>query len=285
MSAWILDVGEQDFEREVLERSDLVPVVVDFWAPWCGPCRVLGPILERLAEEHAGGFVLARVDIDANPALARAFQVRSIPAVKAIRDRALAGAFDGAQPESAVRRFVESILPSPAEREAKAADTALASGDTAAARTHWQAALALDARLPAALYGLARLEAADGDDEAALALLERIGPGTRVSEEADRLAATLRTQAAAQGVDESELRRRVADTPEDPSAHLALGRLLAAAGRHEEALAALLESVRRDAAFEEGAARMAMLDLFAVLGADHPLTMEYRSALARRLFR
>ena len=285
MSAWILDVGEQDFEREVIERSDQVPVVVDFWAPWCGPCRVLGPILERLAEEHAGGFVLARIDIDANPALAQAFQVRSIPAVKAIRERSLAGAFDGAQPESAVRRFVESILPSPAEREAKAADSALATGDTAAARAHWQAALEIDPRLPRALYGLARLDAEDGGNEAALALLERIGPGTRVSEDAERLAATLRTRGAAAGLDEPELRRRVADAPDDPAAQLALGRLLAAERRHGEALAVLLESVRRDAAHEDGAARRAMLDVFSVLGADDPLTHEYRSALARALFR
>jgi putative thioredoxin len=285
MSAWILDVSEQDFERDVLDRSEQVPVVVDFWAPWCGPCRVLGPILERLAEEFAGGFVLARVDIDANPALAQAFQVRSIPAVKAIRDRALAGAFDGAQPELAVRRFVESILPSEAERAAKAAEEAAAAGDAAAARRHWQTALDLDPRLPQALYGLARLEADDGDSEAALARVELIGPGTRVSDDADRLAATLRTRAAAQGADEGELRRRVSAAPDDPAAHLALGRLLAAQGHHAEALAALLESVRRDAGFEDGAARLAMLDLFAVLGADHPQTQEYRSALARTLFR
>ena len=285
MSSWILDVGEQDFEREVLERSDQVPVVVDFWAPWCGPCRVLGPILERLAEESAGAFVLARVDIDANPALAQAFQVRSIPAVKAIRERGLVGAFDGAQSELAVRHFVESILPSEAEREAKAADVAAAAGDTATARAHWQAALALDPRLPRALYGLARLEADDGDSEAALALLERIGPGTRVSDDADRLAATLRTQAAAHDIAESELRRQVAETPDDPGAHLALGRLLAAEGRHGEALAALLESVRRDPGHEDGAARLAMLDVFSVLGADDPLTQASRAALARTLFR
>ncbi len=285
MGSWIVDVGEQDFEREVIERSDEVPVVVDFWAPWCGPCRVLGPILERLAEEHAGAFVLARVDIDANPALAQAFQVRSIPAVKAIRERGLAGGFEGAQPESAVRRFVESILPGEAEREAKAADAALEAGDRAVARAHWQAALALEPRLSRALYGLAGLVAEDGDTRAALDLLERIGPGTRVSDDADRLAATLRTHAAADGVLEPELRRRVAETPDDPAAQLALGRLLAAQGRHGEALAALLESLRRDPAHEDGAARLAMLDVFSVLGADDPLTHEYRAALARTLFR
>jgi putative thioredoxin len=145
--------------------------------------------------------------------------------------------------------------------------------------------LALDPRLPAALYGLARLEAEHGDNETALALLERIGPGTRVSEDADRLAATLRTRDAAAGADESELRRRVADAPADPGAQLALGRLLAAEGRHGEALAALLESVRCDPGYEDGAARRAMLDVFSVLGTDDPLTQEYRSALARTLFR
>jgi len=285
MSDWIRDVGDADFESEVIARSDELPVVVDFWAPWCAPCRQLGPILERLADEHAGGFLLARVNVDEAPGLAQAFQVRSIPAVKAIRERALAGAFEGAQPESVVRRFVESILPGDAERAAAQGDARAAAGDPAGAEALWNQALAGDPREPRALLGLARLRAEAGDGEAALGLLERIGPGTRYTEEADRLAAALRTRVAAQGVDEGELRRRLEAAPGDLHARLALGRLLAAQGRHQEALAALLETVRRDPSFEDGAARLAMLDLFTTLGPDHPLTGEYRSALARTLFR
>jgi putative thioredoxin len=285
MSDWIRDVGDADFEREVLECSDERPVVVDFWAPWCGPCRTLGPLLEQLADEHAGAFVLARVNVDEAPGLAQAFQVRSIPAVKAIRERGLVGAFEGAQPESVVRRFVASILPSAADRAAAEGDERAAAGDPAGAEALWNEALGLDARQPRALLGLARCRDAAGDAEAALALLERIGPGTRYAEEADRLAAALRTRVGGQGADEGELRRRIEAAPDDLAARLALGQLLAARGRHEEALAALLEAVRRDAGFEDGAARRAMLDVFTALGPEHPLTQAYRSALARTLFR
>jgi putative thioredoxin len=285
MSDWIRDVGDADFEREVLERSDERPVVVDFWAPWCAPCRQLGPILERLAEEHAGAFVLAKVNVDEAPGLAQAFQVRGIPAVKAIRERALAGAFEGLQPESVVRRFVESLLPGEADLLAADGEERAAAGDAAGAEHAFQEALARDPRQARALLGLARARAQAGDADAALGLLERIGPGTRYTEEADRIAALLRTRVGGAQGDEDELRARVAAEPSAPGPRLALGRLLAARGRHPEALAELLEAVRLDPGFGDGAARLAMLDLFTALGPEHPLTQEYRSALARTLFR
>jgi putative thioredoxin len=269
MSDWVIDVGEQDFEREVLARSETVPVVVDFWAPWCGPCRVLGPLLERLAEEHAGAFVLARVDVDQAPELARSFGVRSIPAVKAIRARTLVAEFAGAQPEAAVRQILAAVLPSEADHAAREGDEAAAGGHLARARARW---------------GLAQLRADAGEADAALDLLERIGAGTPVSEEAERLAASLRTRAAAGG-DEGALRRRLEADPGDLDARLDLGRLLAAGGRHGEALEELLEIVRRDPHHDDDAARRAMVDLFAVLGPEHPLTERYRAALARALFR
>jgi putative thioredoxin len=283
-AAWIVDVGDADFEREVVERSRTTPVVVDFWAPWCGPCRVLGPLLERLADQHRGAFVLARVDVDGNPALAQAFQVRSIPAVKAFRDAALVAEFEGAQPESVLRRFVEALLPSDADRAAQAGEAAAAAGDPTRAEERFRAALALDPRHPGASLGLGRVLAARGEADQALECLDGIGPGTAASAEATRLAASLRTGQAGGG-DEGELRRRVEADPGDAAARAELGRLLAARGQHEAALEALLEAVRRDPHHADDAARRAMLDLFEILGPEHPLTQRYRPALARVLFR
>src|SRR5881397_2645041 len=155
----VLDVGDHDFEREVLERSKSVPVVVDFWAPWCAPCRALGPVLERLAHDHAGAFVLARVNVDEAPAVSQAFGIQSIPAVKGFRDGALVAEFVGAQPESAVRQFLAAVLPSEADRLAGEGEARAAAGDLAAAEAAFQDALARDGRQPRALLGLARLHA------------------------------------------------------------------------------------------------------------------------------
>jgi len=280
----VLDVGDHDFEREVLERSKSVPVVVDFWAPWCAPCRALGPVLERLAHEHAGAFVLARVNVDEAPAVSQAFAIQSIPAVKGFRDGALAAEFIGAQPEAAVRQFLVAVLPSEADRLARAGEAKAAAGDAAGAADAFHEALAHEARHPRALLGLARLGAAAGEAAAALGLLERVPPGAGVAREAERLAAELRTLAEA-SADEPALRARLAADPGDLDARLRLGRALAAHGAYGDALAELLEVVRRDRSFADDGARKAMLDVFEVLGADDPLTERYRSELARVLFR
>ena len=284
MEAPIRDVGDHDFEREVLERSKEVPVVVDFWAPWCAPCRALGPVLERLAREHAGAFVLARVNVDEAPAVSQAFGIQSIPAVKGFRDGALVAEFIGAQPESAVRQFLAAVLPSEADRRARAGEARAAAGDAAGAAAAFEDALTHEARHPRALLGLARLRAAAGEVGEALALLERVPPGAPVARDAERLAAQLRTRAEG-SADEPALRARLAAEPDDLAARLRLGRALAARRAYADALAELLEVVRRDRSFADDGARKAMLDVFELLGADDPLTERYRSELARVLFR
>jgi putative thioredoxin len=281
---FVVDVGDRDFEREVLERSKNVPVVVDFWAPWCGPCRTLGPVLERLAGEHGGAFVLAKVNVDEAPAVAQAFRIQSIPAVKGFRDGALLAEFVGAQPESAVRQFLSTLLPTEADRLASDGEARAAADDLDGAASLFGQALELDARHPRALLGLARVHARRGNDADALALLERVSGAASLTRDAERLAAELRTRVDATG-DEATLRARLATSPEDLDARLQLGRLLAARGRQEDALAELLEVVRRDPKHADEAARRAMVDLFAVLGSSHPLTERYRGELARVLFR
>jgi putative thioredoxin len=283
VGAGIIDVGDSDFEREVLVRSQETPVVVDFWAPWCGPCRTLGPLLERLAAEHAGAFVLAKVDVDQAPAVAQAFHIQSIPAVKGFRDGVVVSEFVGAQPEAVVRDFLRRVLPSEADRLTRDATALLAGGDAAAAEQKLRAALAVEPRHGRALVALARLLDDRGEIAEAIALLDRIVPGTPVAREAEQLAATLRTRLDGTG-DEAALRARLDAEPGDLAARLELGRTLAALGRYEEALASLLEIVRRDRGFADDAARKAMVDIFAALGPEHPVTERYRSELAKTLF-
>jgi putative thioredoxin len=280
----VIDVGDRDFEREVLVRSREVPIVVDCWAPWCAPCRALGPVLERLALEHAGAFVLAKVNVDEAPAVAEALRVQSIPAVKAFRDGVLVAEFIGAQPEGAVRQFLVSVLPTDTDRLAREGNEKAAAGDMEGAAAAFRDALARDPRHARALLGLARVHVARGEHAEALALLERIPPGAPVAREAERLAAETRTRVDARG-DETTLRARVAAHLDDLDARLQLGRLLAARGKHEEALAELLEVVRRDPKHADEAARRAMLDVFEILGPAHELSGRYRSELARVLFR
>lgn len=160
-----MDVTDATFETDVLDRSVEVPVVVDLWAEWCGPCRVLGPVLEKVVAGTGGRVVLAKVDIDRNPGIAAAFGVQSIPAVYAIRDRKVVDGFIGALPEAQVREFIARLAPPETE-----ADRLAAKGDEASLR----AALELDHDHPVAVVKLAELLVARGDNEEALELLARV---------------------------------------------------------------------------------------------------------------
>lgn len=282
MNAEIIEVFEENFEQEVIERSRKLPVVVDFWAPWCGPCRTLGPLLERLAGEFAGQFVLAKINVDENPLLAQAFRVQSIPYVVALRDGRVVAQFVGAQPEAAVREFLAALLPSDAERLAAQGQARLAAGQKAQAESLFRQALEKDPRCGSALVGLARLLLERGEEEEAKALLERV-----VSDpwraQAERVLAELRLRQ--EGVaDEASLRERLAKNAADLEARLQLGKRLAAEGRYAEALEELLEVVRRDRNFQDQAARKAMLDIFQVLGSGNELAERYRAELANVLF-
>ena len=281
-SSWVNDATDADFERAVIDRSKQVPVVVDFWAPWCGPCRTLGPLLERLADEHAGAFVLARVNTDENPGLAGAFRVQSIPMVIGVRDGKLAGHFVGALPENGVRDFLAQLMPTDAERLADEGATLLASGQTGEAEAAFRRALEADARADGALVGLATILSQRDGAEEALALLDRVGPGPR-RQEADRLAAALRVRQSG-GADEAALRARVDANANDLDARFALAQALAAAARYDQALEHYLAIVKKDRGFQDDGARKAMIDLFDLLGPGNELADRYRSELAKVLF-
>lgn len=161
----MIDVSDATFEAEVLERSDHVPVVVDLWAPWCGPCRTLGPILEKVVEATEGAVELVKVNVDENPGVASSFQVQSIPAVYALRDRKVVDGFIGALSEAQVTEFVARLAPAPTE-----ADRLAAAGDEASLRQ----ALVLEHDHPGAVVALARLMLSQANPEEALELLARI---------------------------------------------------------------------------------------------------------------
>jgi putative thioredoxin len=285
MNEWTVDVSEQDFEQTVVQRSHEVPVVIDFWAPWCGPCRALGPTLEKLAEEQQGKFILAKINIDENPMLAQAFQIQSIPAVKAVRNGALAGEFLGAQPEPSVRRFIEQLLPSEAEALAREAQRLEEVGKAQGAESLYRAALAKEANQSLALLGLARVLVRRGEEGEALTLLGRIPITSPESAAAQQLIAQLRLkQSGASAGDEQKYRDRLAADADDLDARFELAQVLAAVGRYEEALTELLAIVKKDRKFRDDGARKAILEIFEVIGARSELAEHYRSELAKVLF-
>ena len=202
----MVDVTDATFETAVVERSRQVPVVVDLWAEWCGPCKTLGPILETVIGETNGGVELAKVDVDANPAVSQAFKVQSIPAVYAMVDGQVVDGFMGAQPEAQVREFVERLLPTAEQTEL---DRLIEMGDEASLR----AAVELESDHPGAVTALAGLLIGRGDTDDGLALLERIpeSPETR------RLAALARTGAPTDDV-ESQLAELLAKVKDDDDA-------------------------------------------------------------------
>lgn len=276
----VLDVTDATFMSEVLERSKALPVVVDFWAPWCGPCRVLGPIIERVAAEHAGQLVLAKLNTDENPVVATQLQIQGIPAVKAFKRGTVVAEFTGAIPEPQVRAFFAKLVPSEAERAASRAAELVRNGDLAGAETYFREVLAKSPGNPDAVTGLAGILLSRGEEEEAGELLERVPTDRRAKVMKHGL--FLDTFARRHATE--DLEGEAAKAPADPRARYRWGVMLAARKQFEPALQELAESVRLDRAFADGAARKAMLAVFDLLGLDSPVTREYQRQLSRLLF-
>jgi len=257
----VVEVTDSNFEEVVIQGSKTRPVIVDLWAEWCGPCKTLGPILEKVAGERDGAFLLAKLDVDANPSVASAFGVQSIPTVVAFRDGEAVTGFVGAYPEPEVNRFVDSILPTEAEVIAEEGQAQEEAGDLELAEQEYRGALTADPDNRDAAVGLARILAERGEEDAARELIRPHLPDPA----AERVDAIIRV-------------RTWANEPHGSTLNEA--KALAGHGRWREALEGMLEALEDD----RDGARAAMLDVFAVLGDEDALVPEYRRKLTNALF-
>ena len=269
----VFEVSEHNFDTAVLARSHQVPVVADFWAPWCGPCRMLGPVLEKLAREANGAFVLAKVNSDENPGLAMRYGIQGIPAVKAFRDGNVVDEFMGALPEPAVRQFIRRIAPSPADRLVAEAAKLLADHRWTEAETIYRQA---DTDQPTVALGLAKALLGQGKVQPAQTLLDSIndGPELAATEKLRPLARLLASSAS----DHNDASQDELETLLERSRQLMTERDFSAA------MDALLDVLQRDKNHRGGEVRKAMIGLFELLGDDDPLTRAYRNKLTFVLF-
>ena len=270
----IIDVSESDFEHQVISYSAQVPVVVDFWAEWCIPCRTLSPLLERLTEEAGGSFRLAKVNVDENPNLAARYAVRSIPIVKAFRNGSVISEFVGVQPESRLREFFRAIAPSPADLALEKGKSLLQKNDWLGAEKTYRQALESVPSHPAALLGLARcLLAQNRPDDAEKILLAFPTSREFPTAEGLRPLATALLRLRHEGLS--------SDDPLEAAYNHALR--LVARGNFPAVMDGLLDVLRQDKRYRNGEVHQVMLAILDIQG-ETPLTRQYRNELASILF-
>lgn len=275
-SDFIIDVSEVDFDYEVISYSRNIPVIVDFWATWCRPCKVLSPLLEKLAVEAKGAFRLARVDVDQNPNLAMRYGVRSIPTLKAFSNGEVVNEMVGAQPESRLRDFLNRITPpSLPTLSLEKADTLLNEHRWEMAEGMYREFLEQSPENPAALLGLVKSLLAQGESREALLILRQF-PASRQYAQAELILPLA----------ESMLAFQQGTLPDETDLDAAFRNSirLATRGNFPAALDGLLEIIKEDKRYRDGIARQVFLGILEILGEEDPLTRQYRSELASILF-
>ena len=281
----MIDATLSSFERDVIEASMEVPVLVDFWAPWCGPCKVLGPILEKLERDYGGRWRLVKVNSDTNPELAQSFNLRSIPYTVAFVDGNAVAQFMGAQPEAYVRAFLDRLIPNPGEMEHRAARDALTRGQTEIAEQYLKNAIALDPTNDGARLDMVSIHLDHGEVEEARRQFDTLsGNAEQQSNHESVRARLIAAERAATLPPADALIERITEAPEDLQARLDLAELQIAQQLYRPALEQLLELVRRDRAFGDDVGRRRMLAVFDMAAADTQLVDEYRSRLSSVLF-
>jgi putative thioredoxin len=281
-SSLVIDVDEAGFERDVLQRSTEVPVVIDFWAEWCEPCKQLSPVLERLAQEYSGRFVLAKIDVGANQMLMQQFGIQGIPAVFAVVAGQALPLFQGAAPEAQIRQTLDQLIQVAEERfgltgiavDPDASDVAAAPAAPAAVPVG-----PYDALLEAAVQALDA-----GDFGGAVQAYKNVLSDDPGNTEAKLGLAQAELLARVQDMDAQKVRQEAAENPAAVPAQMAAADLDLVGGHVEDAFGRLVETVRRTAGEDRDAARVRLLELFDVVGPDDPRVTAARSALARVLF-
>lgn len=286
----IKDSSIETFAADVLDASRDVPVIVDFWAPWCGPCKQLGPLLEKVVSEANGAVRLVKVNIDENQEIAQQLRIQSIPTVYAFRNGQPVDGFMGAIPESQLRAFVQQLTggaagASPAEDKLATAEEAFTSGDLSTAAQAYAQALQDEPGHPKAVAGLARCYLKSGDVERARKTLQLVRPDGAEDEAIRAVEAEVKLrEQAAQAGDTAELRAQLAANSDDHQARYDLALALDAKGDRDGALELLLEIVRRDRNWNEQAARKHLVTLFEAMGPTDPRTVDARRKLSSMLF-
>jgi putative thioredoxin len=270
-SAFVIDVTEETFNTEVAGRSRTTPVIVDLWADWCGPCKQLSPVLEKLANEAAGAWVLAKIDVDANPRLAQAFQAQSIPMVVAIVGGQMVDAFLGAMPEAQVRQWLTQVLAVADQLGVRSA------GDGAA-----PVGEAADAMPP--VYAEAQEAMERGDMDTAASVIEKALAETPADPVLKSWLAQVNLVKRVSAYDQAAVRRDAAAHPGDVDAQLKVADVEVAAGRTEEAFDRLLGAIKRTSGDERDRARRHLIDLFEIFPPDDPQVKKARSQLTALLF-
>jgi putative thioredoxin len=289
----VIDGSDRTFMKDVIEASMTTPIVVDFWATWCGPCRTLGPVIEKVVDEAKGAVRLVKIDIDRNPSVAGQLGVQSIPAVIAFKGGRPVDGFMGAIPESKVREFIGRIRDGGAEAGEptvaellQAAEAAMDEGDFAGAAEVYAAVLDMEEGNVDALAGLARAYIKTGDMERARQIADLIPADKRTGASAASIFSTLDLAAHVAKPDETlELATRVRNSPGDLDARFDLAGLLAGQGKHDEAAEHLLAILEKNLNFRDGAAKEQLLKVFDAAGPKADVTREGRRRLSSLLFR